>query len=115
MTKEKQVSAPDYSKWVIAESYKNSYVHGGKDVDLKITTYLDQTATRTVNILENEEGKPWLMFYEEMVAPGRIASSLIFECVNDSWILIADLSDSIDIEQETDNLMNEKYALRFRD
>lgn len=114
-----QQAVPDYSNWE-NQSGQVQAVHDGKQVVLTNTVYknVDEATNleELVNILNDENGKPWLIIYKYLQHTSdhqneKPTQSHLFEYKNGKWVHIQDLSNGT--EDDFYNLLKSKYNLEF--
>lgn len=112
-----QVSMPDYSKWTFTTSSAN-VIHNDKTVSLMLHHYLNTNEKEKhmyVNILHNENGKPWIAFHI-IIYPDQSKRNEfhLFEYKNDKWEYVKNFSDSQDLGQDTEKFLKTTYNFTFQ-
>ena len=107
-----QPSLPDYFWWP-KQSHVSGYIRNGSEIFLKITRYDndDQVKMRkeTINVWDDENKKPWLLFYSLTDLASGSQEFQLFEYINGQWIHVNDFSGSKDLGNDVRDFLKNRY------
>lgn len=93
---EANIELPDYTKWVKQLDHSESYLHEGKEVQLRDQHYIleQETSTQLVLVYYRPEnnGKSWFAIYMSLDLPKKELKGYLFDRGNDAWSFSQNLS-----------------------
>ncbi|MDP3792596.1 MAG: hypothetical protein Q8Q89_02600 [bacterium] len=117
---------PDYTQWEKTASGNINAIVDGKTSILLAETYekTDLALLRRylLNVLYNEQDKPWLAFLTEETGEERPDGSVVtkesyyylFENTNGQWKFVKNFSKSQNVDQEFADLLKARYKLEVK-